>query len=139
MKKIISLLTLCAVLVFPASAFASEDNNSNLTKEEIRIQYDQIMEKYQVNEPFSDEDAAFIFEYADELGAQKLNDESTITPFASERKSFQGANGTRNITGFITYDNTLVTNSWRLYMTAWDTTQIKRDIVTGKHRDWETS
>ncbi|MET3548326.1 hypothetical protein ABID47_004956 [Paenibacillus favisporus] len=131
MKKLISALFLMAVFVFPMSAFAdSASSEEPQTLDQIKEHYEYIFNKYQVNEPFSAEDAAFIQEHAKDVGAVVVKDPGTPTTFESGTKYFKGSNTNYALTGYINYDySALGKNKWDVYMTAWDIAGIKRNIT----------
>ncbi|WP_339321726.1 hypothetical protein [Paenibacillus sp. FSL W8-0194] len=132
MKKWVSMMFLLALFVLPMSAYAdSASSEDNLTLDEIKAHYEWIFNKYQVNEPFSAEDADFVMKHGKDVGAvfvNKKDDEPHI--LASGKKSFQGSKDNYAITGYVNYDMaTIGKNTWDVYISAWDIAGIKRDIT----------
>jgi hypothetical protein len=121
-----------AVFLLPMSAYAdSSSPEESLTSSQIKEYYEFILNKYQVNEPFSPEDAQFIEKYANAVGAFVVSEnQNVVSPRGVDRSSFTGQSGGLALTGYVSYDhNVLGKNTWEFYMNAWDVSGIKRNIV----------
>ncbi|MCM3341174.1 hypothetical protein M3650_21700 [Paenibacillus sp. MER TA 81-3] len=124
-KKVIILFMTFLLLILPISAFADNSTTAepNMSKEEILNKFENILNRYAVNVPFSAEDEQFVREYI----LPKNEDFTTLT--TEDRKFFQGQEGIYALTGYVDYEhNVLGKNEWDFYMTAWDTTNTKRNI-----------
>jgi hypothetical protein len=128
-------------IALPISSYADTASpEESLTSTQIKEHYEYIMNKYQVNEPFSSDDAEFVQKYARAAGAYiidenqgsatyTIDENQGISAKSSSRSSFQGQQAPYALTGYITLDSSLGRQSWIFYMTAWDMTGIKRNIT----------
>ncbi|GAS85085.1 hypothetical protein [Paenibacillus amylolyticus] len=88
-----------------------------------------ILDKYEVNEPFSDEDTQYLKENsALNNNITYIQNKGDVSVFSVSKKFFTGNNKTLALTGYVEYDNRFGKNSWNFYMDAWDTAGIKRNI-----------
>ncbi|WCR24889.1 hypothetical protein L3476_16020 [Paenibacillus thiaminolyticus] len=124
-KKVISLFIMIFLVVIPTSVFAKDYTieQYDMSKDQILDKFTTILESYEVNVPFSPQDEQFVRKYilSKNAGIQTLTTE--------DRQFFQGQSETYALTGYVDYEhNALGKNEWDFYMTAWDTTDTKRDI-----------
>ncbi|MEO2215135.1 hypothetical protein ABGV40_30120 [Paenibacillus amylolyticus] len=128
MKKISMLLTLFLVSISISVLFTNSAHAST-GEEDTALKIQNILDKYEVNEPFSDEDTQYLKENsALNNNITYIQNKGDVSVFSVSKKFFTGNNKTLALTGYVEYDNGFGKNSWNFYMDAWDTVGIKRNI-----------
>ncbi|MDP9702277.1 hypothetical protein J2T16_005254 [Paenibacillus intestini] len=128
MKKISIFLIILFVstsisTIFTNSAYAS------VGEEDITSTIQNILDKYDINEPFSEEDTQFLIKYSSLNNNITYNqNKGEVSILSTSKKYFTGNDKTLALTGYVEYESSFGKNSWKLYMDAWDTSAIKRNI-----------